>query len=38
MEEMLVIAPPDFPLLNATGPVKLPTVSLHLREWLGVRS
>jgi hypothetical protein len=36
MEEMLVIAPPDFPLLNATEPLKLPAVSVHLKEWLSI--
>jgi hypothetical protein len=36
MEEMLVIAPPDFPLLSSASPVKLPTVFHHLRGWLGV--
>jgi hypothetical protein len=36
MDEMLVIAPPDCPLLAATGPMKLPAVHSALREWLGV--
>jgi len=36
MEEMLVLAPADFPLLKTEGPVKLPTVFGALREWLNV--
>jgi hypothetical protein len=36
MEEMLVIAPQDCPLLTAEGPLKLPVVFEHLKEWLGV--
>ena len=36
MEEMLVIAPSDFPLMSAAGPVKLPAVFGHLKDWLGV--
>jgi hypothetical protein len=36
MEEMLVIAPPDFVLLSASGPVKLAVVFSHLKDWLGV--
>jgi hypothetical protein len=36
MEEMLVIAPADFPLLSSAGPVKLPAVFAHLKDWLGV--
>jgi hypothetical protein len=36
MDQMLVIAPPDCPLLSATGPVKLSAVSQHLQDWLGV--
>jgi hypothetical protein len=36
MEEMLAIAPPDFPLLAATGPVKCAAVFEHLKDWLGV--
>jgi hypothetical protein len=35
VEEMLVIAPPDFPLLAVTGPVKLPAVFSALKDWLG---
>ncbi len=36
MEEMLVIAPPDFPLLSAKGPLELAAVFGHLRDWLSV--
>ena len=36
MDEILVIAPPDFPLLSAADPLKLPTVFQGLRDWLGV--
>jgi hypothetical protein len=36
MEEMMVIAPPDFPLLTAAAPMKLPAVFLHLKDWLSV--
>jgi hypothetical protein len=37
MEEMLVIAPPDFPLLRgAAGPIKLAAVFQHLKDWMGV--
>lgn len=36
MDEMLVIAPPDCPLLGAPAPVKLSAVSRHLQDWLGV--
>ena len=36
MEEMLAIAPPDFPLMQAAGTVKLPEVFGHLKDWLGV--
>jgi len=36
MEEMLAIAPPDFPLMTAQGPLKLPAVFGHLKEWLNV--
>ena len=36
MDEMLVIAPPDCPLLAAAGPLKLSAVHQHLQEWLGV--
>lgn len=35
-EEMLAIAPPDFPLMNAKGPRKLQDVHGSAREWLGV--
>lgn len=36
MEEMLAIAPSDFPLLTAAGPFTLPAVFRHLKDWLGV--
>ena len=36
MEEMLAIAPADFPLLSMNGPVKLPAVFQGMRDWLGV--
>jgi hypothetical protein len=36
MDEMLVIAPPDCPLLTAAGPLKLSAVHTALQEWLGV--
>jgi len=36
MEEMLAIAPADFPLLTAAGPFTLPAVFRHLKDWLGV--
>jgi hypothetical protein len=36
MEEMLAIAPPDFPLLTAVKPAPLPAVFQQLRDWLGV--
>jgi hypothetical protein len=36
MDEMLVIAPPDCPLLSANGPLKLSAVSRQLQDWLGV--
>jgi len=36
MDEILVIAPPDFPLLPAADPLKLPAVFQGLRDWLGV--
>ncbi len=35
-DEMLAIAPPDFPLLAAAGPLKLPAVFQGLKDWLGV--
>src|SRR6266568_5208343 len=34
MEEMLVIAPPDFPLLSAASPLKLSMVFRNLKDWL----
>jgi hypothetical protein len=36
MEEMLAVAPPDFPLLAAPGPLPLPAVFGHLKDWLDV--
>ncbi|HTS32016.1 MAG TPA: hypothetical protein VMH81_39365 [Bryobacteraceae bacterium] len=36
MEQMLVVAPQDFPLLTAEGPFKLPAVFENLKEWLAV--
>jgi hypothetical protein len=35
-EEMLAIAPSDFPLLTAASPLKLTAVFQSLRDWLGV--
>jgi hypothetical protein len=36
LEEMLAIAPPDFPLFAAAPPLELPDVFLRLKDWLGV--
>jgi hypothetical protein len=36
MEEMLVMAPADCPLMSASGPLKLTAVHDQLKEWLGV--
>jgi hypothetical protein len=36
MDELLCIAPADFPLLSATGPVKLTQVFAAAKEWLGI--
>jgi len=36
MDEMLAIAPADFPLLNAKGPVKPSAVAQASKDWLGV--
>jgi hypothetical protein len=36
MDELLCIGPADFPLLTATGPVKLLRVFETAKEWLGV--
>jgi hypothetical protein len=36
MEEMLAIGPSDFPLLAATGPVTLPAVFRHMKDWLSL--
>lgn len=36
MEEMLAIAPPDFPLFAAPPPLKLSDIFPRLKDWLGV--
>jgi hypothetical protein len=36
LEEMLVIAPPDFPLLKASQPVSLPSVFRQTKEWMSI--
>jgi len=36
MEELLAIAPPDFPLMTAAGTLKLAQVFGHLKDWMGV--
>src|SRR4029077_15668385 len=36
MEEMLVVAPGDCPLLSATGPLKPSVVFENMKEWLGL--
>lgn len=36
MDEMLAIAPPDFPLLSSAAPLKLPAVFDGLKDWLGL--
>ena len=36
MEEALVIAPPDFPLLATAGPFSLSDIFHHMNDWLGV--
>jgi hypothetical protein len=36
LEEMLCIAPPDFPLLVAKGPLKLPQVFASAKQWLNL--
>jgi hypothetical protein len=36
MEEMLVIAPQDCPLLSAPSSLKLPAVFAQMKEWLGL--
>jgi hypothetical protein len=36
MEEMLAVAPSDFPLMSAKGPLKLRTVFGYLKDWLSV--
>jgi predicted NACHT family NTPase len=34
LEELFCIAPPDFPLLHAKAPLKLPSIFAGAREWL----
>jgi len=36
MDEMLAIAPPDFPLLAAAPPVKLPQVFSTMKDWMNL--
>jgi hypothetical protein len=36
LDALFCIAPPDFPLLNAKGPLKLPEVFGAAKEWLNV--
>jgi len=36
LDELLCIAPPDFPLFHAKAPLKLPEVFAGAREWLNV--
>ena len=36
MDEMLAIAPPDFPLLAATQPVKLAQVFGTMKDWMSL--
>ena len=36
LDEMLAIAPPDFALLQETGPVTLTEVHRHAKSWLGL--
>jgi hypothetical protein len=36
LEEMLVIAPPDFPLLKASEPVSLPSVFRQTKDWMSI--
>ena len=36
LDQMLAIAPTDFPLLNATQPVELPKIFDACKTWLGV--
>ncbi len=36
LDQMLAIAPADFPLLNATQPVELPKIFEACKAWLGV--
>ena len=36
LDEMLVMGPPDFPLLRASKPVPLPSVFRQTKEWMSV--
>jgi hypothetical protein len=36
MDEMFVVAPPDFPLLHENGPVKISRLLETAKEWIGV--
>jgi hypothetical protein len=36
MDEMLAIAPADFPLLSAKAPVKLTEAFAHAKDWMGL--
>jgi hypothetical protein len=36
MDELLAIAPPDFPLLAATRPVKLAEVFTSMKDWMNL--
>jgi len=36
MDQMMVVAPADFPLLTASGPLKLGVVFQHLKDWLSL--
>jgi hypothetical protein len=36
MDEMLAIAPPDFPLMAESQPVRLESVHASARSWLGL--
>ena len=36
LEELFCIAPPDFPLLTAKAPLKLPAILASVKEWLNV--
>jgi hypothetical protein len=36
LDEMLVIAPPDFPLLKESQPTSLPTVFQKMKDWMAI--